>query len=74
MFRFAPTDWLAAVASDGQLLLGLVWLPLGILALLPRNRLRLPLWVQNGLCLALLALCLIFILGSTYNPFIYFRF
>ena len=74
MFRFAPTDWLGAVASDGQLLLGLVWLPLGVLALLPWNRLRLPLWLRNGLCLALLALCLILILGSSYNPFIYFRF
>ena len=73
MFVFAPTDWLGAVAEDSQLLLGLIYVPLGILACVPW-KVRLPQWLQYFLCLALLGICIVLILSSSYNPFIYFRF
>ena len=37
-------------------------------------KLRLPQWLRYGLSLALLGLSVMFILSSSYNPFIYFRF
>ena len=73
MFCLLPTDWAAVVAADSQLLLGLFYLPLGALACLPW-KLRLPQWVQYGLSLGLLGICIVLILSSSYNPFIYFRF
>ena len=73
MFTAVPTDWIGAAAANSQILLGLVYLPLGVLACLPW-KIRLPQWVQYGLCLALLAICVVLILSSSYNPFIYFRF
>ena len=73
MFTAVPTDWIGAVAANSQLLLGLVYLPLGVLACLPW-KLQLPRWLRYGLCLGLLAICVILILSSSYNPFIYFRF
>ena len=73
MFTLVPTDWVGAIAANSQLLLGLVYLPLGVLACLPW-KLRLPQWLRDGLCLGLLAVCVMLILSSSYNPFIYFRF
>ena len=73
MFCPSATDWIGAVAANSQLLLGLIYLPLGVLACLPW-KLQLPRWVQHGLSLCLLGICVILILSSSYNPFIYFRF
>ena len=73
MFTLVSTDWVGAVAADSQLLLGLIYLPLGVLACLPWKT-KLPQWLQYGLCLGLLAICVVLILSSSYNPFIYFRF
>ena len=73
MFVFTPTDWVSAVAENSQLLLGLVYLPLGVLACLPW-KVQLPQWLRYFLCLALLGICIVLILSSSYNPFIYFRF
>ena len=73
MFTAVPTDWIGAVAANSQLLLGLVYLPLGVLACLPW-KLQLPRWLRYSLCLGLLGVCVILILSSSYNPFIYFRF
>ena len=73
MFTLVPTDWVGAAAADSQLLLGLIYLPLGVLACLPW-KIKLPQWMQYGLCLGLLAICVVLILSSSYNPFIYFRF
>ena len=73
MFTLVPTDWVGAAAADSQLLLGLIYLPLGVLACLPW-KIKLPQWLQYGLCLGLLAICVVLILSSSYNPFISFRF
>ena len=77
MFRPAHTS-LSALAADPRLLLGLPFLALGLLLLLPiRERLgrcRIPKWLRICAHLALLGLCVMLILSSGYNPFIYFRF
>ena len=80
MFTFQATDWIGVIAADTSLLYGLIYLPLGILCCLPQwRRIRLDRsagaqMVSRLAHLALLALCVIFLLSSTYNPFIYFRF
>ena len=80
MFRFAPTDWAGVLAHNTSILYGLVYLPLGAVCALPLGRL-LPkresagvLAVKNAACLILLLLCMAFLISSSYNPFIYFRF
>ncbi len=82
MFSFRPTDWLGVAAADLTVLYGLVFLPLGLVWMLPMpRRLRLgesdapwAAMVNNLLHLGLAVLCLAIIVTSKYNPFIYFRF
>ena len=82
MFTFRPTDWLGAVAANASVLYGLFFIPAGLICMLPiRARLvgRLErtgwgYWVSNLLHAALLAVCVVVIVSSRYNPFIYFRF
>ncbi len=78
MFLPHATDWAAAVAADASLLKALLYLPLGAVCCLPL--LRRPcrtargVLLANAATLALFAVCVVYILSSSYNPFIYFRF
>lgn len=80
MFSFSFHSPLAAVAANSEVLYALVYLPLGILCMFPwAKKIKfkdtvLSNTLQNVACLILLLLSIVFIIGSTYNPFIYFRF
>ncbi|MDE6280309.1 MAG: hypothetical protein K2M15_00705, partial [Oscillospiraceae bacterium] len=82
MFLYRPTDWVAMAAADVSVLYGLFFLPLGLVWMLPMpRRLRLgqsdsagALAANNLIHLALAGVCIIIIISSKYNPFIYFRF
>ena len=82
MFRWRPTDWVGMAAADVSVLYGLFFIPLGLVWMLPLpQKLRLSeydspgaLALNNLLHLALAGVCIIFIISSKYNPFIYFRF
>ncbi len=80
MFVWQPTDWLGTVAANSSILEGLIWLPLGILCMfpiLPKLKFKdntLGTLLSHGLHLALAVVCIVFIISSSYNPFIYFRF
>ncbi|MDD6160977.1 MAG: hypothetical protein PUB51_07595, partial [Oscillospiraceae bacterium] len=80
MFVWQPTNWFDAVAVNSGILDAVLWLPLGLVCMLPiAKKVRLPdnalgVAVSHVLHLGLAVLCLIFIISSSYNPFIYFRF
>lgn len=82
MFLYRPTDWVAMAAADVSVLYGLFFLPLGLVWMLPMpRRLRLgqsdsavALAANDLIHLALAGVCIIIIISSKYNPFIYFRF
>lgn len=80
MFSFRPTDWVGVICADATLPINLLYLIPGILCLLP---IRKKLYfkgttaqsvLSSCLYLGLFAACIIYILSSSYNPFIYFRF
>ena len=80
MFRFAPTDWIGAAIGNTDLFYGLIWLPLGIVCMLPLGKLFpdrdgvVYLCIKDLFCVALLLVCIAFLLSGNYNSFIYFRF
>ncbi len=80
LFAFSPTDWPRVLVWDGDFLYLFVYLPLGILCMLPllrrfREKDGAGWTALKNLCsLALLLLCVAALLSSQYNPFIYFRF
>lgn len=80
MFSFMPTDFAGVLAANSDILKGLFYMPLGLICMLPiyprLNKAEggAALCVSNLLYLLLLAICIMFTLSSTYNPFIYFRF
>ncbi len=78
MFRFRFTELSAAVIANADIVYALIYVPLGLICMLPWKKKvdisKLPEWLINAACLILFAICVIFIIGSTYNPFIYFRF
>jgi len=80
MFTLQPTNWLAVFAADTDILFALLWIPLGLLLMFPLGA-KLPkkdtlaAEVFSMFCYGvLLVLCIVFIVSSSYNPFIYFRF
>ncbi len=80
MLVYHPTQWAEMFAADTQVILGVVYLPLGILCSFPVLR-RLKrregpgmTALENFLCALLLLICAAMIISSSYNPFIYFRF
>ena len=80
MFSLRPTDWLGVIAADTSLFYALIYLPLGIICCFPQLRkLRFAdrpatQSISYLLHFLLLLLCVVYLLSSTYNPFIYFRF
>ncbi len=78
MFSFNFTDASTALIANTDVLFAFIYVPIGILFAIPwKKRIKLsaiPGFVANAACLILLAVCIMFIMGDTYNPFIYFRF
>ena len=80
MFSLRPTDFLGVVAADSGILTAMAYLPVGLVCMLPLKK-RLPGAKTAAGAVAedlgywlLLAVCIVYILSSSYNPFIYFRF
>ena len=81
MFQYEPVTVRALLAGHQDVLQALPWLIPGVLLAFGRPApltngnpdKRWP-WVSDLLRVALFGLCLVFLLGETYNPFIYFRF
>ncbi len=80
LFRFVPSDPVAVLAANSSILLGLIYIPIGLVCMLPwAERIKLKKTalrdtLLNVVCLVLLLECIVYILSSSYNPFIYFRF
>ena len=80
MFTLPSTDWIGVVAANTSILYALFYLPLGLVCMLPlQGKLKLKdstggVLVSHVLYFLLAGICIIFIVSSKYNPFIYFRF
>lgn len=80
MFIFRHVPLIESIKAETSILYALIYVPLGILCMFPWcKKIKLPdtffgTLLRHVGCLLLLAVCICFILGSTYNPFIYFRF
>ena len=80
MFTFPATDWISMVAANTSILYALFYIPLGLVCMLPLGR-RVKLgesaWgtaLSHLIYMTLAGICVIMIVSSEYNPFIYFRF
>lgn len=80
MFVFSSTNWGAVIADSPELCNQLLFLPIGLLFMFPlperiTNR-RGPGYtaLRYVLCALLLVLCVTWLLSTSFNPFIYFRF
>ena len=82
MFSFRPTDWAGVLSQDATIMKNVLYVPIAILACVPvwkplgrRFRKTLPGTALMALgCLVLFALCNIYLVSASFNPFIYFRF
>jgi alginate O-acetyltransferase complex protein AlgI len=81
MIVYKHTDWSALISADLSIIKGLVFLPTGILFAFPVMKIKRKIddrkitQTITAVCyILLLALCIMFIISSSYNPFIYFRF
>lgn len=79
MFVYRPTDIAGAITANTAIINGALFLPVALVLAFPivkaiRKRLAVPEAVLNLGCGVLLVLCLVFIVSSSFNPFIYFRF
>ena len=80
MFSLSPTDFGAVVAANADILTAFVYIPLGIIFMLPvyqkikSAKSTAGLIIRNVCYIVLLLICITYTLSSTYNPFIYFRF
>lgn len=89
MFSFVSTNWNEVVLANSAILQAFLYIPLGLVCMLPlghwlqnRHKTRSAEGCLSSTCLllfnlgycVLLGLSILFIISSTYNPFIYFRF
>ena len=80
MFSYTPTNWSLLLASDTTKLFSAIFIIPAIIFSFPvAKKLRVgdgtvSNVAVNIVCLLLLAACIMFIISSSYNPFIYFRF
>lgn len=79
MFVYRPTSVGEAIMANTAIVNGALFLPLAAVFAFPvvravRRRFTVPEQMINLGCFALLLLCLVFIVSSSFNPFIYFRF
>ena len=80
MFRFTHVALSQSLAADVSIVPPLLWMIPALVFATPVCR-RVHLSesygaeiVRNVVCLALLAVCIVFSVSATFNPFIYFRF
>ena len=80
MFFWQDTSLAQVISANSNILLAPVYLPLAILfsfpvvKKLPRPKTPVGLLLEDGVYGILLILSILFIISSSYNPFIYFRF
>ena len=80
MFSLRPTDFVGVVAADSGILTAMAYLPVGLVCMLPlknclpKTKSPAAAVVEDLGYWLLLAVCIVYILSSSYNPFIYFRF
>ena len=84
MFVPVPTNWPAVMAENINIVKTAIWMPLGMIFIFPvKAKLGNLLHEKCGqaanavecvICVLLFLLCVVYMLSTTYNPFIYFRF
>lgn len=80
MFSVMPTDWTGVLAADAAITTAWLYVPLGLVCCfpllfhIPPAGSRVAAVLRDMLWLGLFGVCIMFVLSSTYNPFIYFRF
>ncbi len=75
MFSFTKTQWQQMILSNTSLLTGFVYIPIGIICMFPiSKKIKLNETLANILTLVFLFICIVYIISSSFNPFIYFRF
>ncbi len=81
LFMFTPSDWTGLLLLDTSICSKLIFIPFGLIFSFPvyrrinidENRF-IPALMVNGVYIALFAVSVMYIISSSYNPFIYFRF
>ena len=76
MFSFNYTDITTAIIANTDIVYAVIYIPMGLICMLPwkNKHIKMPNWILNMMCIILLLICIVFLIGTTYNPFIYFRF
>lgn len=82
MFIYTPTAWTKVFTTNMSVFIQMGYLPIGFICCFPWSLRRftskrdstLYVLAETGLYFVLLILCIAFIVSSSYNPFIYFRF
>ena len=80
MFTYSPASPIDVMASNSQLIPSMLLFPVAAIVAFPvfkrftKSKSPAVTVVREIVCIVLLALCIICLLSSTYNPFIYFRF
>ena len=80
MFIYHPTDWLRLMAENSDTLLALVYIPIGlffsfpVLTFIAERKTTAMLTVRTVVAGMLLLLSIVYIVSSSFHPFIYFRF
>ena len=80
LFTWVPGDFVTTMGTDTSMIPALFAMPLAALFSFPVFRPFVEAKgafvsiVRMGVCGVLLVLCIMFLLSSSYNPFIYFRF
>lgn len=76
MFVFAPTDWRGLVSENSVLWKAFLFVPVGLIAMFPLQRLikgRHDI-IKNVIALVFFALGAVMIIAGSFTPFVYFRF
>lgn len=80
MFIYHPTDWLRLMAENSDTLLALVYIPIGlffsfpVLTFIAERKTTTMIMVRTVVAGMLLLLSIVYIVSSSFHPFIYFRF
>lgn len=79
MFIYAPTDYIGILSYDSSIINSAVYIPIAFLFSFPifkklEEKKKIPDCISNIGYAAVFVLCMVYIISSTFNPFIYFRF
>lgn len=80
MFSAVRTDFVGMIAENAEILYGVIYMPLAIICMFPifpkikPSQTGIGNIISKLIYILILAICVMYILSSTYNPFIYFRF